>query len=262
MHPDLFEIPGLGLKIHSYGLLMALGFLAALAWIRYQSRREGLSVAQMSDLAFLMIVMAVVGSRAAYVFVQWRFYFQHPLDIFKVWEGGLVFLGGLIACIATAVWYLKKHRLSFWQVSDVFMPGVALGHALGRVGCFLAGCCYGRHCNVAAWYAVTFPDRPGSLAPPGIPLFPTQLMEAAAEFIIFLFLAWKSRRKAFEGQILLLYLILYSAARIAIEVFRGDLERGYVIPSWLSTSQFLGILLILFAGFMLIYLRRRKGRSP
>jgi phosphatidylglycerol:prolipoprotein diacylglycerol transferase len=260
MHPDLIEIPGLGLKLHSYGLMMALGFLAALLWIRYQSQKVQLPVAKMSDLAFLMIVMAVVGSRLAFVAVQWRFYREHPLDIFKVWEGGLVFLGGLIACILTAIWYLKKHGLPFWKVSDVFMPGVALGHALGRVGCFLAGCCYGRQCEITAWYSVVFPHRHGSLAPPDVPLYPTQLMEAAAEFLIFLFLAWKSGKKAFDGQILLLYLILYSAARIIIEVFRGDLERGYVIPHWVSTSQFLGILLIVFAVLMLIY--RKRGRSP
>lgn len=259
MHPDLFTLPILGLKIHSYGLMMAVGFLAALAWIRYQSKKVDLPVSQMSDLAFLMIVMAVIGSRLIYVVVQWRFYAEHPLDIFKIWEGGLVFLGGLIACILTAIWYLKKYRLSFWKVSDVFMPGVALGHAFGRVGCFLAGCCYGRQCDLNAWYAVVFPQRPGSLAPTEIPLYPTQLMEAAAEFLIFLFLAWKSGRKAFEGQILLLYLILYSAARIGIEVFRGDLERGYIIPGWLSTSQFLGILLIVSAVLVLIY---RKGRTP
>jgi phosphatidylglycerol:prolipoprotein diacylglycerol transferase len=258
MHPDLFEIPGLGLKIHSYGLMMALGFLAGLAWIRHQSQKVQLSVAKMSDLAFLMIVTAIVGSRIAYAAVQWRYYLQHPLDFFKVWEGGLVFLGGLIACIVVAAWYLKKHRLPFWKVSDVFMPGVALGHAFGRFGCFLAGCCYGRLCEVNAWYGVTFPNKPGSLAPPGAPLYPTQLMESGAEFIIFIFLAWKSRKKAFDGQIVLLYLILYSLVRIVIEVLRGDAERGYVIPDLLSTSQFLGILLIVFAVLMLIY---RKGRS-
>jgi phosphatidylglycerol---prolipoprotein diacylglyceryl transferase len=260
MYPVLFEIPGLGLKVHSYGLMMALGFLAALTWIRYQSPKVGLSAVKMSDLAFLMIVMAIVGSRIAYVFVQWRFYAEHPLDVFKVWEGGLVFLGGLIACILTAAWYLKKHGLPFWKVSDVFMPGVALGHSLGRIGCFLAGCCYGRPCNLNVWYCAVFPDKVGSLAPPGVKLYPTQLMESAAEFVIFLFLAWRSRKKAFDGQIVLLYLILYSLARIFIEIFRGDLERGYVIPPWVSTSQFLGILIILFAVVMLI-LRYRKGRS-
>jgi len=199
-----------------------------------------------------------VGSRIGYIFVQWQFYLKNPLDVFRIWEGGLVFLGGLIACIITAAWYLKKYRLPFWKVSDVFMPGVALGHALGRMGCFMAGCCHGRQCDVNAWYAVVFPDKPGSLAPSGMALYPTQLMEAGAEFLIFGFLAWRSQKKAFDGEILLLYLIIYSAFRIVIEVFRGDLERGYVIPGWVSTSQFIGILLILFAVLMLIY---RKGKS-
>lgn len=258
MHPVLFETPVLGLKIHSYGLMMALGFLAALLWIRHQSKKEGLPLQTMTDLVFLMIVMAIVGSRLAYIAVEWRYFLAHPLDVFKVWQGGLVFLGGLIACLLTAAWYVRKHRLPGWKVFDVFAPGIALGHSFGRLGCFLAGCCYGRLCDVNAWYAVVFPAHQGSLAPPGVPLYPTQLMESAGEFLLFLFLVWKTRRKSFDGQIILLYVILYSLMRFAIEFYRGDPERGYVIPQWLSTSQFLGILLIVAALIMLIY---RKGRS-
>lgn len=260
MHPVLFEIPlGHGLKVHSYGLFMALGFLAALLWIRFQSKREGLPVSKMTDLAFLMIVAAIVGSRILFILLEWRHYLAHPLDIFKVWEGGLVFLGGLLGCIVTAWVYMKKHHLNFWKVSDTFMPGVAIGHSLGRVGCFLAGCCFGKQCDPFSWYAVTFPGNVGSLAPPNIPLYPTQLMEATTEFLTFLFLAWKSSKKAFDGQIFLLYLIIYSLFRIFIEVFRGDIERGFVIEGWVSTSQLIGILLIVFAIFMLIYRKRRRS---
>ncbi len=258
MHPVLWELPwGSGLKLHSYGLMMALGFLGALAWIRRQSPREGLSVKEMTDLAFILILTAIAGSRLTYIIVEWRRYASDPMAIFRIWEGGLVFYGGLIACIGAAWAFLKKHRLSFWKVSDVFMPGVALGHALGRVGCFLAGCCYGRVCNPHAWYAVMFPEGQGSLAPPGLPLYPSQLMEAMAEFCIFVFLAYRSGKKAFDGQILLLYLILYSVLRIFLELFRGDGERGFVIEGVLSTSQFLGVLLIVFAGIVLISRKRR-----
>jgi len=259
MHPVLFEIPFMGgLTIHSYGFMMAVGFIAALLWIRYQSKQVNLSVAKMTDLAFLMILAAIVGARVAFILVEWRFYLQNPLDIFKVWEGGLVFLGGLVGCIIVAYYYLKKHGLSFWKVADVFMPGVALGHGLGRVGCFFAGCCHGRQCDPNAWYGMVFSGKEGSLAPPGIPLYPTQLAEALTEFLTFLFLAWKSQKKGFDGQILLLYLIIYSLIRIGIETFRGDLERGFVIPGLLSTSQFISIVLIIFAVIVLIY---RKGRS-
>ncbi len=260
MHPVLFEIPILGgIKVHSYGLMMALGFLASLAWIRFQAPRVQLPAKKMMDFAFLMIISAIVGSRLVFIFVEWRYYAKHPLDIFKVWEGGLVFFGGLVACMIVAWHYLKKHRFSFWPVSDLFMPAVALGHAVGRLGCFAAGCCHGRQCDPRAWYAVVFPNKVGTLAPPGVPLYPTQLMEAGAEFLMFAYLAWKSQKKAFDGQIFLLYLIIYSVIRISIELFRGDLERGFVIPGIISTSQFIGLVLIIFAIIVLIF---RTGRSP
>ncbi len=259
MHPILFEIPiAGGLKVHAYGLMVAVGFLAALAWIRYQSKRDGIPVAAMVDLAFWLMIAAIVGSRLVFIAVDWRYYAEHPLAAFRVWEGGLVFYGGLIACILVAWFYLKRHRLNFWKVADVFMPGVALGHAFGRIGCFLAGCCHGRTCDPHAWYAVVFPERPEGLAPAGIPLYPVQLIESAAEFLIFAFLAWRSRKKAFDGQILLLYLITYAFVRIAVEALRGDAERGFVLRGWLSTSQFISAILLIAALLVLIY---RRGRN-
>ena len=257
MFPVLFEIPG-GLKVHAYGLMVAVGFLAALAWVRYQSKREGIPVQAMTDFAFWLMVAAIIGSRLAFLAVDWRYYAENPLAALRVWEGGLVFYGGLIACIFTAWFYLKKYRLNFWKVADIFMPGVALGHGFGRIGCFLAGCCHGRTCDPHAWYAVVFPDRPEGLAPPGIPLYPVQLIEAAAEFLIFALLAWKSRKKAFDGQILLLYLMTYAIVRIGIELLRGDKERGFVLGAWLSTSQLLSGILLIAALVVLIY---RRGRN-
>jgi len=258
MHPVLFTLPG-GVKVHSYGVMVAVGFLAALAWIRYRSPKEGLASAKMLDLAFLMMVAAIVGSRLFFVVVEWRNYLAHPLDILKIWEGGLVFFGGLLACIGCAVWYLKKNKMNFWKVADVFMPGVALGHGFGRLGCFAAGCCHGRTCDPRAWYAVVFPPVPGGLAPPSIPLYPTQLIEAFAEFAIFAVLVLVSRKKAFDGQILLIYLIAYSLLRLFIELLRGDESRGFLIPGLLSTSQFISMILIVAAVLLLVY---RKGRSP
>jgi len=260
MHPILFEIPiAGGLTVHAYGLMVAIGFLSALVWVRYQSKREGLSPQTMTDFAFWLMIAALVGSRLVFLIVDWRYYWENPLAAFRIWEGGLVFYGGLIACILTAWFYLKRRNLNFWQVADIFMPGVALGHAFGRIGCFLAGCCYGRTCDPHAWYSVVYPLRPESLAPPGIPLYPTQLIESGAEFLVFLFLAWRSRKKAFDGQILLLYLITYAILRGAIELLRGDGERGFVVPGWLSTSQLLSLILLVAALLVLLYRRGRKS---
>jgi len=136
--------------------------------------------------------------------------FQDPFFLFKIWEGGLVFYGGLIASVLVAIWFLKKYRISFWKYADFFAPALALGHAIGRQGCFLAGCCYGRPLLVSAWFSVTFPTNINSLAPAGIPLYSTQLMESLGEFLIFLGLAWGLRRKKFDGQIFILYLMIYA----------------------------------------------------
>lgn len=259
MHPVLFELPFVHLKVHSYGLLVALGFLAAMAWIRYQAPRAGLPAGKMLDLAFLMLLVALLGSRLAYLVVEWRHFLKHPGEIVQIWEGGLVFYGGLILCIPAAYYYTRRQGFAFLKVADLFMPGVALGHALGRLGCFLAGCCYGKQCAVGAWYAAIFPSTPGSLAPAGVPLFPTQLMEAASELIIFLLLAWKSRKKGFDGQILLLYLMAYAILRFGIEFLRGDRERGLYFNEAISFSQILSILLFVCALSVLLYRRRRSA---
>jgi phosphatidylglycerol:prolipoprotein diacylglycerol transferase len=261
MHPVLFTIPlAGGLKVHAYGLMVAVGFLAALAWVRRQARHEGVSPQAMTDLAFWLMIAAIVGSRIAFIIVDWRYYVRDPFAALRIWEGGLVFYGGLIGCILTAWYYLRRHQLNFWQVADIFMPGVALGHAFGRIGCFLAGCCYGKTCDARAWYAVTFPGLPESLAPPGVPLYPTQLIESAANFLVFALLAWRSRKKAFDGQILLLYLITYAILRGAIELLRGDRERGFVLQGWLSTSQLISLILLV-AALLVLYFRRGSSHE-
>ena len=260
MHPVLFDLPiASGLKVHSYGLMVALGFLAAMAWIRYQAPRAHLPSAKMLDLAFIMLLVSLVGSRIAYLFVEWRHFSSDPIDAFRVWEGGLVFYGGLIACIPAAYYYTRRHGFPFFKIADLFMPAVALGHAFGRIGCFLAGCCYGKQCPVGAWYATVFPADAGGLAPVGIALYPTQLTEAAAEFLLFLLLAWKSRKKGFDGQILLLYLMAYAILRFGIEFLRGDRERGLYFNQAISFSQILSIVLFASALSVLIYRRRRSA---
>lgn len=261
MYPVLFTIPFTeGLKLHSYGLMVALGFLVGLFWVGRESKRVGLPSEKLMDLAFYIIVAAILGSRLLYILIEdpsilWK----QPLDFFKVWEGGLVFYGGLIGAVAVSAWYMLKHRLNFWKVSDIFMPGVAIGHAIGRLGCFAAGCCYGKPTSHPAWWSVIFPTEGEGLAPGGIPLYPTQLMESGAELAIFLILVYFSRKKKFDGQILLMYLILYSIIRIILEFYRGDFVRGFIVGGW-STSQFVSFILIFLAiGCWII--RSRKSAN-
>lgn len=236
--------------MYTYGVLVATAFIVGIAWINHESKRVGLSPARATDLAFYIILSAIIGSRILYVILtEWDRFVQNPLVFFKIWEGGLVFYGGLIAALIVSVWYFRKYKLPVLAYCDVFAPGIALGHSIGRIGCFMAGCCFGKPVGHAAWYAVTFPVRSHSFAPPEVALYPTQLMESGCEFIIFWCLFALSRVKKFEGQLIATYLILYGIARFFIEFLRGDMDRGFVIPDVLSVSQLISIIMIV-GGFI------------
>lgn len=262
MFPLLFEIPVFGgVKIYTYGVLVALGFVAGIWWTTREGRRVGIKSDFILDLSFYIIIAALVGSRILYILIDWKRYVEHPIDVIKIWEGGLVFYGGFIGAVATSVYYIRKHRHGFLKVADIFMPGLALGHAIGRLGCFAAGCCYGRQTDPSSWWSVVFPSNPFSLAPAGLPLIPSQLLESAAELLIFLFLAFMGRRKKFDGEIFLLYLVLYSVSRSFLETLRGDSLRGFLIPGILSTSQFISIILVILAAIIYYAVHRKGVRS-
>jgi phosphatidylglycerol:prolipoprotein diacylglycerol transferase len=258
MYPVLFKIPLFGgITIYTYGFFVALAFLVAMFWVSRDCKRKGLNASKAMDLAFYIIVAALVGSRVLHVLVSERQRFlENPLILLKIWEGGLVFYGGFIASVAVAAWYMWRQKMNFWIYSDVFTPAIALGHVFGRIGCFMAGCCHGREVGHGAWYSVSFPDNPHSFAPPGHPLYPTQLMEASGELLIFIFLVILSRHKRFEGQLLATWLVVYAILRGFVEYFRGDIARGFLIEPWLSTSQFISILM--FIAGIAIYIIRWK----
>lgn len=260
MYPLLFEIPILGgLRIYTYGVLVAAAFLVGILWTVREAKKAGVGPDLVMDLSFYIILAALIGSRVLYILIDWKRYATMPLDVFKIWEGGLVFYGGLIGAMLVSLYYFRKHRLSFLKMADLFMPGVALAHTLGRLGCFAAGCCYGREAP-GFLLSITFPKTPFSLAPAGAPLFPSQLVESAVELLIFFVLISFRRRKRFDGQIFLIYLALYGISRSVLEIFRGDSARGYVIPDWLSTSQLISGLLV--TASLVIYFRLRRKRTP
>src|SRR4030043_817819 len=197
MHPILFRFGPL--TIHTYGLLVAVGFLIGLGFAVRQARKEGTPADKIIDLGFYILLSAIIGSRLGFNLINASHYIKNPLDIFKIWEGGLVFYGGVLLAVPTAIWYVKKNGLGIWSTADVFAPSIAIGHALGRLGGFFAGCCYGKTAQSLPW-AGTF-TNPESLAPIGIPLHPTQLYESAGEFINFLILIALRKNKAFKGQL-------------------------------------------------------------
>lgn len=252
MHPILFEIPRIDLgswvigpiPIRLYGLMIGIGFLLGITLASRRAKKEGINPELILDMGVYLLLAAIIGSRALYVATTLREFTANPLDAFAIWKGGLVFYGGLLAAVPTGIWYVKKHSLPVWKTADIMAPSISLGHAFGRLGCFFAGCCYGAPCSGPA--CITFTD-PHSLAPAGIPLFPTQLMESAGELVIFGLLLTLRRYKRFDGQVFAVYLLLYAVLRFTIEFFRGDVARGVYFGGLISTSQIIAILIAMAA---------------
>jgi phosphatidylglycerol---prolipoprotein diacylglyceryl transferase len=255
MHPVLIKFGNV--TIYSYGLMIALGFLLGIVLAMREARRMGENPEKIMDLSFYILVAAIVGSRLFYVMTAWDFFVDNPVEIIKIWNGVLVFYGGFIGAVLTAVVYMRLHRLPTWKTADILAPSLALGQAIGRVGCFLAGCCYGRASD-APW-AVTFTDQ-ACLAPLNTPLHPTQLYSAFTNLIIFGILLVFSRRNTLTGRVFWTYVLLYGVTRSIIESLRGDF-RGAEILGLLSISQALGLTSAAVAFVMLVRISRKAALS-
>ncbi|OVE81700.1 prolipoprotein diacylglyceryl transferase [bacterium K02(2017)] len=263
MHPILFTIPEFlpfigGRPIHVYGLMIALAFLLGMKWVKRESEREELDVNKVMDMFFYLMIAGLAGSRIFFVMHSVNNFWADPLVLFRVWEGGLVFQGGVIMSTLVAFIFVWYHKLPYFKTFDVFMPALSIGHGIGRLGCFFAGCCYGKQCDPNFPLALTFPDIENNIAPVGIPLYPTQFMEIGGELIIFSLLVLLRHKKPFNGAVFLTYLILYSILRSITELFRGDLDRGFVIDNLLSNGQFISILTIVFSITCWVVLAKRK----
>jgi len=252
MHPTLFQSGSI--HIYAYGFFIVLGFVVAAALAVLKTRKSGIKISfeNGAELFFYAVLSGFLGSRILYGLVNFEAFRRDPLRILRLWEGGLVFYGGLFPAAVVAFWYIRRRGLPVWKLADLISPLIALGLSFGRIGCFLAGCCYGRETSLP--WGVVF-RNPESLARLNVPLHPTQLYDAANGLALFFFLSWMERRKTFDGQIFWLLLLLYSVTRFLIEIFRGD-PRGFLLGDLLSTSQGIGILLAVFSIFMLFYMRR------
>jgi phosphatidylglycerol:prolipoprotein diacylglycerol transferase len=255
MFPDLISIGPF--TIHTYGFFVAVGFAMGILTAVKVGKIQGVPSQQVMDMAFVMIVCAIIGSRLFYVLINFSYYKAHPVDVLKLWQGGLVFSGGLVATAAAMLWYLRRHHLSFWSTGDLWAPSLALGQAIGRIGCFMAGCCYGQ--PTGSPWGVVF-TNPKSLAPLNIPLYPTQVFEAFSGLMIFLILLFLHGKKKYEGQVFLWYLILHSTARLFVERFRGD-ERGLIPGTAMSATQLVATLVLLGSVVALLVIRSRWERK-
>ncbi len=252
-------------SVYSYGLMLAIGFLVALWFAQRRAVKQKLDENKISDLCFYLIVSGVLGSRILYVLLNWRYFRGHLFDIFKVWEGGLVFYGGFILAFLVFIWFVWKNKLSYARVADLMSVPLALGIFFGRLGCFLNGCCYGK---ISKEWGISFPakDIPpvfaqqvadGLIKPDAVcslPVMPTQLYAALHGLVIFFILVWiekKSRQPWFS---FLSFVFMYAIGRFILENFR--FYEGQYLFLQLSISQWISLLIAIIA---LIFIRVRKN---
>ena len=256
MHPILFEIGSW--PVYSYGVLLALAYLAGLQLAVIRARRWGLNASKVMDFGIYLIIAALVGAKLMLVAVDFDYFRTQPRELLSLVRAGGVFYGGLLGALAVGLWLVRRYGLPVWTTADLFAPGIALGHVIGRLGCLLAGCCYGQPTDAAWGITFTHPVAAANVGTPlGLPLHPTQLYDAGAELVILAVLLVLERRgRGFPGRTFWLYMLLYAISRYVVENYRGD-PRGMV---WgMSTSQFVSILIVPLALVMLMRLRARPA---
>ncbi len=280
MFPELFKIPYFNFIFNTYGFLLALAFIIALYVMARLASSDGLNKQKVYDLGLWVLAASLVGSKLLMVITEWDDYYRdNPGQIFTLdfFRSGGVFYGGFIGALIASVIAMRYYKLPWWRTADAFAPGIAIGQAIGRIGCFTAGCCWGK--PTTAFCGVHFTEKGhevtrvpiivNHLMDPiqqnvwaeklgglnaALYLHPTQLYEAAATFLIFIILLVMFRRRRFQGQIILSYMLLYAVARFIIEFYRDD-PRGEIFG--LSTSQFIAVLL--FIGSILGFIWRIRG---
>ncbi len=271
MYPRLFTLPEFDLfgktfgplTLHSYGFLLAVAFLAGLFVVSSQAKKARMDAGRLTDMAVWLLIAGLVGAKLLMVALDLPFYMRNSRELLTIFQSGGVFYGGLLGGIAVAVFFVWRYKLPGWPTADVLAPGVVIGQAIGRLGCFAAGCCFGKPASVP--WAVTFTDVYAARqvgTPMDTALHPTQIYESLACFLIFFVLVWLAPRKSFHGQVVLSYAVLYSIFRFTVEFFRGDPDRGSVFGGLLSTSQLIALLLVLTSALVFPYVRRTQRVAP
>ena len=244
MNPVLMKI--FGVPIYSYGFMLAVGFVVCVLLMLHRAKDFNLKPEQILDLCLYVIISGIIGARVLYVLWNWNYYLENPLEIFLLNKGGLIFYGGFFFAAITAFLFIKKRNLSIGDVSSMLVLYLPLGHAFGRIGCFMNGCCYGR--PTTAFFGVQFPAS--SMAEQvfglGHIVHPTQIYSALANVIIFLLLAYFIEKgRTFKWQIVLLYMFFYGVSRLIIEFFRADNPN---VVWGLNLPQLISIVMILIGS--------------
>lgn len=256
MYPILFEAGPV--TLYSYGFMIAIGIVAGMGYLVVVGKREvGLTFDQANTLFLLIFLAAVVGGKLFLFFEDPARYWRAPIELLR--GNGFVFYGSFLLAIPAMWWFFKTRKLPLYRMLDIMAIATCLVHIFGRLGCFLAGCCYGK--PTAAGLSVTFTDPASHAKPLNTPLYPTQLMEATYIFLVMLMLFALKKRRRFYGQMFVSYLMLYAAGRFAIEFFRGDLSRGFLMEGYLSHSQFIALCVFVVVVFVYVAWSRRASNQ-
>ncbi|MCK4353583.1 prolipoprotein diacylglyceryl transferase [candidate division WOR-3 bacterium] len=242
--------------ITSWGVMLVVAFVAGVWLAEKRAKKYNIPKGVITDLSLVLIIAGVVGGRTAFVFENWGYYIQNPGEILKVWEGGLIFYGGLGLAILCGIIFLKKKKVKVTVGMDVVIPSVALGIFFGRIGCFLNGCCFGKPTNLP--WGIVFPhDSPAGWIF-NEPIHPTQIYSSLAGLCIFGILLVIERKKLFDSYLFWMFLVLYSGWRIGIDFLRYYESKVYLLPS-LTHNQVVSILILLLSiGVICSYRRAKK----
>jgi phosphatidylglycerol---prolipoprotein diacylglyceryl transferase len=254
VHPILFHL--WDIPVYSYGFMIAVGIVAGVSYLSIVGKKEvGLTFDQANAL-FLFIFFAAVAGGKCFLFLEEPSRYLSNVGLLFTGQG-FVFYGSFLFAVPVMLWFFRKNQLNSFAMLDVMAVTTCLVHVAGRIGCFLAGCCYGIETNSFA--GVIYTDPMCAADPKGVPLHPTQLYEAGYIALVMCFLLFQKKRKKFDGQLFLFYLIFYPVGRFFLEFFRGDEERGYVIKGVLTHSQLISVLILLTAVSTYFYLRKRHS---
>jgi phosphatidylglycerol---prolipoprotein diacylglyceryl transferase len=252
VYPELFHIGDV--TIYSYGTMIAIGAITGVAYMVFEGKRAvGLSFDQANNLFLLIFLAAVIGGKFFLFLEDPSGFIEQPKKLLS--GRGFVFYGSFLFAIPTMLMYFRYHKLNTLKMLDVMALTTCLVHFFGRIGCFLAGCCHGVPTD--SMFGITFTD-PGCYADPkGVALHPTQLYEAGATLVVTTILLWLKHKKEFNGQLFLLYLMLYAVLRFVIEFMRGDEERGFVL-NLLSHAQAVAIFIMIISASIYFKLKRSR----
>jgi phosphatidylglycerol:prolipoprotein diacylglycerol transferase len=250
VQPVLFEL--FGINIFGYGTMIAIGIIAALILFNHRVKKRGYDEDSMFNMAILAIILGVVGGKLLYIITELKSIIENPSQL-KDFGSGFVIYGSIIGGVLGVYIYCRKKGWNMLKVFDLVIPSLPLAQGFGRLGCFLAGCCYGRETN--SFIGVKFKE--GSLGPVGANVLPTQIFSSVFDFLLALFLLWYDKKERKDGKVFSLYLIIYGMGRFAIEFIRND-PRGNI--GILSTSQFISLFIVLLGVIIYNYDRIKKER--